>query len=45
MFPAWVGYSLGYELVRRYLAAHGDARASNLVHADAADFRALLDAV
>ena len=44
-FPAWVGYSLGYELVGRYLAAHGDARASNLVHADAAGFRALLDAV
>lgn len=44
-FPAWVGYSLGYELVGRYLSAHGDARASNLVHAEAADFRALLDAV
>ncbi|MFC3058043.1 DUF2268 domain-containing putative Zn-dependent protease [Paenirhodobacter populi] len=44
-FPAWVGYSLGYEMVGRYLAAHGDARASNLVHADAADFRAFLDAV
>ncbi len=44
-FPAWVGYSLGYELIGRYLAAHGDACASNLVHANAADFRALLDAV
>lgn len=45
VFPAWVGYSLGYELVGRYLAAHDDASASNLVHADAADFWALLDAV
>ena len=44
-FPAWVGYSLGYEMVGRYLVAHCDARASNLVHADVADFRALLDAV
>lgn len=44
-FPAWVGYSLGYQLVGRYLAAHGDARASTLVHAEAADFRALLDVV
>lgn len=44
-FPAWLGYSLGYEMVGRYLAAHGEARASNLVHAGAADFRALLDAV
>lgn len=44
-FPAWVGYSLGYQLIGRYLAAHGDVRASKLVHADAADFRALLDAV
>ncbi|MCL4069404.1 DUF2268 domain-containing protein [Pseudomonas sp. GX19020] len=44
-FPAWVGYSLGYELVGHYLAAHGDARASNLAHADAADFWALIDAV
>lgn len=44
-FPAWVGYSLGYEIVRRYLAAHDDARASKLVHADAADFRAVLGAV
>lgn len=43
--PAWVGYSIGYELVGRYLVAHGDARASNLVHADAADFRALFDTV
>ncbi|KFE34656.1 hypothetical protein DW2_12415 [Thioclava atlantica] len=44
-FPAWVGYSLGYEMVGRYLAAHGDARAAKLVHADAADFRVFLDAV
>jgi uncharacterized protein YjaZ len=44
-FPAWVGYSLGYELAGCYLAAHGDARASTLVHAEAADFRTFLDAV
>ncbi|WP_226934934.1 DUF2268 domain-containing putative Zn-dependent protease [Pseudogemmobacter faecipullorum] len=44
-FPAWLGYSLGYELVGRYLATHSDARASSLVHADAACFRALLNTV
>lgn len=44
-FPAWVGYSLGYEMVRHYLAAHSDHRASNLVHANSAEFRAFLDAV
>lgn len=42
-FPRWVGYSLRYQLVGRYLEAHGDALASTLVHADAADFRTLLD--
>ncbi|KFE36107.1 DUF2268 domain-containing putative Zn-dependent protease [Thioclava atlantica] len=44
-FPAWVGYSLGYQVVGRYLAENSNARASELVHADALDFRAFLEAV
>lgn len=43
--PTWGGYSLGYHVVGRYLAAHGDARASRLVHAEAVDFRTFLEAV
>lgn len=43
--PQWLGYSLGYQLVARYMAVHAHDRASGLVHADAGDFRAFLDAV
>lgn len=41
--PRWAGYSLGYELVRRYLAEHAHTKPSELVHAEAADFRSFLD--
>ncbi|MFC3060475.1 DUF2268 domain-containing putative Zn-dependent protease, partial [Paenirhodobacter populi] len=37
-FPRWLGYSLGYQLVARYLASHPGVRASELVHGDARDF-------
>lgn len=43
--PRWLGYSLGYQLVRQYLATHGNARASTLAHADPEDFRFCLNAV
>lgn len=43
--PKWLGYSLGYQLVGRYLAAHGGTLASRLVHTNAADFQVFLDAV
>lgn len=43
--PRWLGYSLGYQLVRQYLSGHGDERASSLVHASADDFRACISAV
>lgn len=43
--PRWLGYSLGYQIVARYLAAHTAASASSLVHAKAEEFRAMLGAV
>lgn len=36
--PRWVGYSLGYSLVGRYLAQHDGASTASLVHEPAASF-------
>ena len=36
--PRWLGYSLGYQIVSRYLSAHPHGSASALVHADAEIF-------
>lgn len=36
--PRWLGYSLGYQLVSRYLTAHPLESASALVHADSEIF-------
>lgn len=44
-FPKWLGYSLGYQLVGRYLERDGNAKASSLVHTKSADFRVFLDMV
>lgn len=43
--PNWLGYTLGYQLVGRYLSAHEDAKPSKLVHANADDFYAFLDEI
>jgi uncharacterized protein YjaZ len=43
--PRWLGYSLGYQLVARYLAMHPQARASGLVSVDAGMFLPLLGEV
>jgi len=43
--PRWLGYSLGFQLVARFLFAHPDQRASGLAQADAQAFRAFLDAI
>ncbi len=45
VLPRWLGYSLGYHLVGRYLGAHREARASRLAVADAKIFRAYMDAI
>ena len=44
-YPRWLGYSLGYQVVGQYLARHGNARASGLVHAPSVEFRAYLEAL
>jgi len=44
-FPRWLGYSLGYQLVGRYLDAHRDTRASTLAQAAAEAFQRCLDDV
>ena len=36
--PRWAGYTLGYDLVEKYLKAHTDTSASKLVTADASLF-------
>jgi uncharacterized protein YjaZ len=43
-FPRWLGYSLGYQVVRQFLSTHDTARASGLVHAPSVGFLAYLDA-
>lgn len=40
--PRWTGYSLGFELVGRYLERHPQASAAQLASAPAAEFRACL---
>ena len=37
--PKWTGYSLGFQLVAAYLAAHPEASAASLVHASSELFR------
>lgn len=37
--PSWVGYTLGFRLVRDYLEAHPGSSAAGLVHASAEGFR------
>lgn len=37
--PRWLGYSLGFDLVARYLSAHPEHRASTLTDASAEVFR------
>ncbi len=41
--PHWTGYSLGYQLVGKYLEANSDSRPSLLAAEPAASFRAMLD--
>ncbi|MFF7710226.1 DUF2268 domain-containing putative Zn-dependent protease [Pseudomonas sp. NPDC007930] len=41
--PRWLGYSLGFALVNRYIAQHPGRCASALAHADAQVFRGVLD--
>lgn len=43
--PRWLGYSMGYQLVARYLAEHPQARASGLVSVDAEIFLPLLGSI
>lgn len=38
-YPRWAGYTLGYQLVGRYLAAHPNETAASLVDASALAFR------
>jgi uncharacterized protein YjaZ len=40
--PRWLGYSLGYQMVSRYLAKHHRECASGLVHQDSQIFRPFL---
>lgn len=40
--PRWLGYSLGYQLVARYLSMHPEMTASKLVEADSQLFQGLL---
>jgi uncharacterized protein YjaZ len=40
--PRWLGYSLGFRLVERFLSEHPRSRASNLVGVEAQDFRSAL---
>ena len=40
--PVWLGYTLGYDMVGRHLAAHGEQTAFGLAHAPHGDFRAAL---
>ncbi len=37
--PKWTGYTLGYEIVRRYLTVHLGATATSLVHEPTESFR------
>ncbi|MEM7045723.1 MAG: DUF2268 domain-containing putative Zn-dependent protease [Pseudomonadota bacterium] len=41
--PHWIGYSLGYQLVGKYLEVNSDSRPSMLAAAPAASFRTMLD--
>lgn len=43
--PRWLGYSLGFRLVDRFLSEHPTSRASNLAGAQAQDFRSTLSLV
>ncbi|WP_371706252.1 DUF2268 domain-containing putative Zn-dependent protease [Paracoccus sp. Arc7-R13] len=43
--PRWIGYSLGFQLVSRFLSANPYQKASGLVHADAQLFRGCLEGV
>ncbi|RCS21626.1 peptidase [Phyllobacterium salinisoli] len=43
--PRWLGYSLGFRLVERFLSEHPGSLASNLVCAEAQDFRSALSLV
>lgn len=43
--PRWLGYSLGFRLVERFLSEHPNSRASNLVGAVAQDFQSMLTLV
>ena len=43
--PRWLGYSLGYQMVGRYLVEHSHARPSGLVYQDAEAFRSYLTEV
>lgn len=43
--PRWLGYSLGFRLVERFLSERPNSRASNLVGAAAHDFRSSLSSV
>ncbi len=43
--PRWIGYSIGFQLVSRFLSANPHQKASRLVHADAQLFRGSLDIV
>jgi len=42
-YPRWVGYSLGYDLVGRYLSDHPDETAASLVDTPAHEFRSALN--
>lgn len=43
--PKWLGYSLGFRLVERFLSEHRRCRASNLAMTDAQEFRRYLNAL
>jgi uncharacterized protein YjaZ len=40
--PRWLGYSLGFRLVGKFLAEHPRSRAAKLGEAEARDFRSML---
>ncbi|MEM1431700.1 MAG: DUF2268 domain-containing putative Zn-dependent protease [Pseudomonadota bacterium] len=43
--PRWLGYSLGFRLVRRHLDAHPQESAASLARAEAEGFRESLDSI
>lgn len=43
--PRWIGYSLGFRIVARFLSANPDRKPSGLAHADPAAFRPFLETV